>query len=81
METILDLPEDLMREVRRLAVMEGRQASDIISESLRRDFGIGDKADRPSLRDFVPVSVGKVKEANDSDDRLEGMLNDRGHRY
>lgn len=81
METILDLPEDLMREVRRLAVMEGRQASDIISESLRRDLGIGDKTDRPSLRDFVPVSVGKVKEANDPDDRLEGMLNDRGHRY
>lgn len=81
MKTTLDLPDDLMREIRILAAKEGRKLKDIISESLRRDLRIGEKGARPSLRDLVPLSVGKVRENDGSEDRMEEMLNDRGHRY
>ena len=81
MKTTLDLPDDLMREIKILAAKEGRKLKDIISESLRRDLRIGEGSSRLSVRDLAPVSVGKVREENKSEDRMEEMLNDRGHRY
>jgi len=81
MKTTLDLPDDLMREIKILAAKEGRKLKDIISESLRRDLRIGEGSSRLSVRDLAPVSVGKVRKENKSEDRMEEMLNDRGHRY
>ncbi|GEM_PF-1173846 len=81
MKTTLDLPDDLMREIGIRAAREGRKLQDIISESLRRDLRLGEKAARPSLRDLAPLSVGKVRESDESEDRIGAMLNDRGHRY
>lgn len=81
MKTTLDLPDDLMREIKILAAKEGRKLKDIISESLRRDLRIGEGSSRLSVRDLAPVSVGKVREVDESEDRMEEMLNDRGHRY
>lgn len=81
MKTTLDLPDDLMREIKILAAREGRKLKDVIADSLRRDLRIGSTDSRPSLRDLSPVSVGTLREPDDSDDRLGDMLNDRGHRY
>jgi len=81
MKTTLDLPDDLMREIKILAAKEGRKLKDIISEALRRDLRIGEGGSRPSLRDIAPVSVGRVLDADALEDRMEDMLNDRGHRY
>ena len=81
MKTTLELPHDLMREVKILAARDGRRMKDIIAESLRRDLQIFPPESRPSLRDIAPVSVGSVLPGGDSEDRMEDMLNDRGHRY
>ncbi len=81
MKTTLELPDDLMREVKILAAREGRKMKDIISESLRRDLQISPPDQRPSLREIEPVSVGKILPFDDSEDLMEDMLNERGHRY
>jgi hypothetical protein len=80
-KTTLELPDELMREIRILAAQEGRKLKDIISESLRRDLRIGAADARPTIRDIAPVSVGRILPATDSQDRMEDMLDDRGHRY
>ena len=81
MKTTLELPDELMREIKILAAKEGRKMKDIIAESLRRDLNIAQPKSRPGVRGIKPVSVGSVLPFDDSDDLLEDMLNDRGHRY
>ena len=81
MKTTLDLPDDLMREIKILAAQEGRRMKDIIADSLSRDLRIGLSEPQSSVRELTPVSVGRLLQPMDVDDRMEGMLNDRGHRY
>lgn len=82
MKTTLDLPDDLMIEVKVLAARQNRKMKDIIAESLRRDLGIAGASKRHSIRDVEPVSVGEVFEGSGEEpDRLEEMLDERGHRY
>lgn len=81
MKTTLDLPDDLMREIRVLAAREDRKMKDIITESLRRDLRLDDPAPRPSVRAIAPVSLGRVLEEEGERDRLGEMLDERGHRY
>jgi plasmid stability protein len=71
MKTTLDLPDELMREIKILAAREGRKMKDIISESLRRDLRIGEPEPRPSLREMEPVSVGRILCGDDSEDLIE----------
>ncbi len=82
MKTTLELPDELMREIKILAAREGRKMKDIIAESLTRDLRIGVAERRPSIRELTPVSVGRLLQPIDADDRdrMEDMLNDRGHR-
>lgn len=80
MKTTLELPDDLMREIRILAARENRKLKDIIAESLRRDLRIGESDWPGSVREVLPVSVGRILDL-DRKDRLEEMLDDRGHRY
>ena len=79
-KTTLELPEDLMREVRILAASENRRMKDIIAESLRRTLRIGEKESPPSVRDIPPLSVGRTLDVG-HEDRLKEMLDERGHRY
>jgi plasmid stability protein len=81
MKTTLDLPDDLMREIRILAAREDRRMKDIITESLRRDLGLEEPAPRPSVRTVAPVSLGRVLEQGGDRDLLGHMLDERGHRY
>ena len=81
MKTTLDLPEDLMREIRVLAAREDRRMKDIITESLRRDLRLQEPPPRPSVRTVAPVSLGRILDQGGDHDRLGEMLDERGHRY
>lgn len=81
MKTTLELPDDLMREIKILAAQDGRKMKDIIAESLRRDLHLATPQARPSLRDITPISVGSVFIIEDCENLMEEMLNERGHRY
>jgi plasmid stability protein len=81
MKTTLDLPDDLMREIRVMAARQDRKMKDIITESLRRDLRLEEPPARSSVRMVAPVSLGRVIEEGEERDRLEGMLDERGHRY
>ena len=70
-----------MREIRIRAARESRKMKDIIAESLRRDLGIGMERSRSSVREIEPVSVKRMLDFQEPDDRLEDMLDARGHRY
>ena len=80
MKTTLDLPNDLMTAVKVRAAQENRKMKDIIAEALRRDLGLDDKSTRHSVRDIRPVAAGGMIET-EPEDRLEDMLDARGHRY
>jgi len=80
-KTTLDLPDDLMREIRMLAAREDRRMKDIITESLRRDLGLDKLAAKSSVREVAPVSLGRVIDADLTKDTLGEMLDERGHRY
>jgi len=81
MKTTLDLPDDLMREIRILAAREDRRMKDIITESLRRDLRLEEPAPRRSVRTVAPVSLGRVLDVEGDQDLLGEMLDERGHRY
>ena len=82
MKTTLDLPDDLMTEIKVLAAKTNRKMKDLIAESLRRDLGIGYPASGRSIRDLKPVSLGEeIVSPEEENDRMEEMLDERGHRY
>ncbi len=43
MKTTLDLPDELVREVKLRAVMQGRTVKDLVAELLREGLGMGAK--------------------------------------
>lgn len=79
MKTTLDLPDDLMTAVKIRAARENRKLKDIIAEALRRDL---ERHATPThgVCDIVPISAGRMIPV-ESQDRLEDMLDARGHRY
>ena len=83
MKTSLDIPDDLMRELRILAATEGRRLKEIVAESLRRTLSVSQGAPRMGVREIEPVSVGHILDLDPTgaDDILEEMLDERGHRY
>ena len=82
MRTTLDLPDDLMTAVKIQAALESRTMKDIIADALRRDLGLETPVGRRSVRDIQPVSAGQlITHTCQPDDRMEEMLDARGHRY
>ena len=81
-KTTLELPDDLMREIRVLAARQDRRMKDIVEESLRRTLAIEKGVPRTSIRSLKAVSLGRIMLENEEDaDRLGEMLDERGHRY
>lgn len=50
MKTTLDLPNDLVQEIRRRAVNEGRKLKDVVADLIRRGLGRDDAARSMSPR-------------------------------
>ena len=80
MKTTLELPDELMTAVKVRAARENRKLKDVIAEALRRDLGLVESEARRSVRDIKPVSAGSVINP-EPEDRMEDMLDARGHRY
>ncbi len=81
MKVTLNLPDDLIREIERLAVREGRTMKDIIVDSLSGDFCTGLSEPKISIRELKPISMGRLLQPMSSSDRMEYLLNDRSHCY
>ena len=82
MKTTLDLPDDLMTELKVRAARESRKLKDVMAEVLRRGLGSCAPCGKKSVRNIAPASVGEVlDEADLPEDRLGDMLDARGDRY
>lgn len=81
MKTTLDLPDDVMIAVKVRAAKENRKMKDIIAEALRRELGLAESSTRSSVRAIEPVPAGEVLPDAEPGDRLEDLLDARGHRY
>ena len=57
MKTTLDLPDDLMREVRIRAVHEHKKLKDAIAEFIRKGMGVG-KARPPKIPKPIKLGAG-----------------------
>jgi hypothetical protein len=54
MKTTIDLPPDLVREMKLLAVHEGRKLKDVAADLLKRGLKAGDKMPKSGTRqDFI----------------------------
>jgi len=80
MKTSLEIPDDLVREIKILAAREGRKLKDVVADSLRQTLAQRTSNPRPSLRNLKPFSVGQVH-PTPNPDLLDDMLHERGHRY
>jgi len=81
MKTTLDISEDLMMEVKIRAARQKRKMKDIIEDALRRELGLEGIPARHSIRDIKPLKAGNMIKRTGSEDKLEEMLDDRGHPY
>ena len=81
MKTTLNLPDDVMIAVKVRAARENRKMKDIIADALRRDFGLAETYRRCSVLEIEPVHAGEVIPSSEPEDRLEDLLDARGHRY
>ena len=81
MKTTLDLPDDVMIAVKVRAATENRKMKDIIADALRRDLGLADTSSRISVREIKPVPAGEVLLDIEPEERMEDLLDARGHRY
>ena len=69
MKTTLDLPDDLMREVKIRAVNENRKLKDAIAELLRRGLSL-EPLERPAVRHRVGLPLVHCAHAARSDDEM-----------
>lgn len=81
MKTSMEIPDELVRDIKILAAREGKKLKEIVAESLEARLRQASMVPETSLRDLKPVSVGEVFHPDPDADRLEEMLNERGHRY
>jgi plasmid stability protein len=59
MKTTLDLPDDVMRQVKIRAVHEGRKLKDLIAELIRRGLRSPRKVERVPKKRTLPVSSAR----------------------
>jgi len=57
MKTTIDLPDDLIREVKLRAVLESRKLKDVIEEIFRRGLAVDEPARSPQKRYRVPLPL------------------------
>lgn len=81
MKTSLEIPDELIRDIRILAAIEGKKLKEIVAESLQNHLALKASHDGISIRDIEPVSLGRQLLDDDESDNLDEMLNERGHRY
>jgi hypothetical protein len=80
-KTSLEIPDDLVRDVKVLAATEGKKLKEVLEESLREHLAAKSARAGGSIREIKPVSVGEVFPFDTDADRLGEMLDARGHRY
>ncbi|MCC5788262.1 MAG: hypothetical protein JJT75_01405 [Opitutales bacterium] len=80
MKTSLEIPDEIVRDLKVMAALEGRKLKDIVAESLHETIKKRNQVKRPGIRTIPPLSVEKIHRP-DKGDLLEDMLDDRGHRY
>lgn len=81
MRTTLDLPDEVMFAIKVRAARERRTIKEIIADALRRDLGLKQDGAGGSVREIEPVPAGEVILDRGVEDRLEDLLDARGHRY
>lgn len=69
MKTTLDLPDDLMREVKIRAINENRKLKDAIAELLRRGLSL-EPLERPAVRHRVGLPLVHCAHEARSDDEM-----------
>lgn len=81
MKTSIEIPDEMVREVRILAAREGKKLKEIVEESLRETLSARSGKRAGSVADIEPVSVGSMLDFDDETDLLGEMIDARGHRY
>ncbi len=81
MKTSLEIPDELVREVKILAARENLKLKDIIGRALRRTLDEHSLGNRVSIRNIRPVDLGRILPESQEADTFGDMLDDRGHRY
>ncbi len=66
MKTTLDLPDDLMREVKIRAAQEGRKLKDLLAEAIRTGLDVAHAPSPAAVRSALPLmklakAPGKVR--------------------
>ena len=59
MKTTLDLPEELMREVKIRAVVQGRTVKDLVADFLRQGLGLSNLGKEDSTSSNPWIRIGK----------------------
>jgi len=63
MKTTIDLPPDLVREMKLLAVHEGRKLKDVAADLLKRGLKAGDKKSKSGIhQDFLLSASSEAPE-------------------
>ena len=57
MKTTLDLPKDLVRQMKLRAVHEGKKLKDLAAEALRRGLSMPTSPARPAVRHRVKLPI------------------------
>ncbi len=57
METTIELPDDLVAEIKRRAVREGREVNDAIADIVRKGIDISANTDRDSLAAVIATDA------------------------
>jgi len=63
MKTTLDLPDDLMREMKLRAVIQGRTLRDLVAEFLRQGLGLSATPAAPEQQTQTDEDLGRVSRA------------------
>jgi len=78
MKTSLDIPDELARDIKVLAVREGKKLKDVVAEALRARLAVSSGGPRASLRDIRPKRVGgPIRSRQPGDDILGEMIDAR----
>ena len=64
MKTTIDLSPDLVREMKLLAIYEGRKLKDVVADLFKRGLKAGDKTPKFGNRQDSPPSFGSYPSAS-----------------
>jgi len=59
MKTTLDLPDEIVREMKLRAVMQGRTLRDLVTEFLRQGLGMAAPRQAPQLSPDSPIQINE----------------------